>query len=182
MNSVFLKCVLLSLGPSLCAFHSFSWEILPLSHSSPSLPLDLSIVIFLHNKPPVTLLFLSSSPDPLRTGLLPGSPIYSHPNTFCKGLPCSSNGKESACNAGDTGSIPESGRFPLEEGMAIHSSMLAWRILWTENPGGLHPTGLQSQTRLSIMCQACIIFWFSYLPSSQHLLRAVTVFANPSIL
>ena len=27
--------------------------------------------------------------------------------------------------------------YPLEEGMAIHSSILAWRILWTEEPGGL---------------------------------------------
>ena len=30
---------------------------------------------------------------------------------------------------------------PLEEGMATHSSVLAWRILWTEEPGGLQPTG-----------------------------------------
>ena len=29
----------------------------------------------------------------------------------------------------------------LEEGMEIHSSILAWRIPWTEVPGGLHPTG-----------------------------------------
>ena len=27
---------------------------------------------------------------------------------------------------------------PLEEGMAAHSSILAWRIPWTEEPGGLH--------------------------------------------
>ena len=26
---------------------------------------------------------------------------------------------------------------PVEEGMAIHSSIFAWRILWTEDPGGL---------------------------------------------
>ena len=32
---------------------------------------------------------------------------------------------------------------PLEEGMVIHSSMLAWRIPWTEKPGGLHSMGLQ---------------------------------------
>ena len=28
---------------------------------------------------------------------------------------------------------------PLEGGMATHSSILAWRILWTEEPGGLQP-------------------------------------------
>jgi len=33
--------------------------------------------------------------------------------------------------------------------MATHSSILAWRIPWTEEPGGLQSTGSQSQTRLS---------------------------------
>ena len=32
---------------------------------------------------------------------------------------------------------------PQEEGMATHSSILAWRILQTEEPGGLHPIGWQ---------------------------------------
>ena len=32
---------------------------------------------------------------------------------------------------------------PLEEEMAIHSSILAWRIPWTEEPGGLQSKGLQ---------------------------------------
>ena len=91
-------------------------------------------------------------------------------------FPDNSVGKESACNAGDPGLIPELGRFtgegigysllyswtslvtqlvknlpamwetwvhslgwedPLEEGMATHSSILAWRTPWTEEPGGL---------------------------------------------
>ena len=38
---------------------------------------------------------------------------------------------------------------PLEEGMATHSSILVWRIPWTEEAGGLQSTGLQSQTRLN---------------------------------
>ena len=33
--------------------------------------------------------------------------------------------------------------------MAIHSSILAWKITWTEEPGGQHPTGSQSWTRLT---------------------------------
>ena len=33
---------------------------------------------------------------------------------------------------------------PLEEGMATHSSIHAWRIPWTEEPGGLQSMGLQS--------------------------------------
>ena len=32
---------------------------------------------------------------------------------------------------------------PLEEGTATHSSILAWRIPWTEEPGGLQSMGLQ---------------------------------------
>ena len=32
---------------------------------------------------------------------------------------------------------------PLEKGMATHSSLLAWKILWTEEPGGLQSTGSQ---------------------------------------
>ena len=47
-----------------------------------------------------------------------------------------SDGKESACNAGDLGSIP-GWEDPLEKGMATHSSILAWRIPQTEEPGGL---------------------------------------------
>ena len=38
--------------------------------------------------------------------------------------------------------IPGSGR-PLEKGMANHSSLLAWKIPWTEEPGGLQSMGLQ---------------------------------------
>ena len=33
---------------------------------------------------------------------------------------------------------------PLEEGMATHSSILAWRIPWTEEAGGLHSMGSQT--------------------------------------
>ena len=37
---------------------------------------------------------------------------------------------------------------PLEKGMANHSSILVWRIPWTEEPGGLHSMGSQSQTQV----------------------------------
>ena len=46
------------------------------------------------------------------------------------------------CNAGIPGSIPRLGRSP-GEGMATHSSILAWRIPWTEEPGRLQSMGLQ---------------------------------------
>ena len=49
--------------------------------------------------------------------------------------------KASACNMGDLGSIP-GWEDPLEKEMATHSSVPAWRISWTEEPGGLQPMGL----------------------------------------
>ena len=38
---------------------------------------------------------------------------------------------------------------PLKKGMAAHSSILAWRIPWTKEPGGLQSMESQSQTQLS---------------------------------
>ena len=54
-------------------------------------------------------------------------------------------------NTGDTRDVGWSlGREdPLEEEMATHSSILAWRVPWTEESGGLWSTGSQSQTQLS---------------------------------
>ena len=49
-------------------------------------------------------------------------------------------GKEYAYNAGDTGSTV-GWEDSLEEEMATHSSILAWKILWTEEPGGLQYMG-----------------------------------------
>ena len=43
-----------------------------------------------------------------------------------------SDGRESACNAGDLGL-----EDPLEKGTSVHPSILAWRIPWKEEPGGL---------------------------------------------
>ena len=50
---------------------------------------------------------------------------------------------ESACNVGDPDSIPVS-EDPLEKEMATHSSILAWKTPWTEEPGRLQSMGLQS--------------------------------------
>ena len=58
------------------------------------------------------------------------------------GFPEGSDGEESACNSGDPGSIPGLGRCPAE-GNATHSSILAWEIPWTKEPGGLQSIALQ---------------------------------------
>ena len=60
-----------------------------------------------------------------------------------------SDGKESTCSARDLGSVPGLGRChppsPLsEKGITTHFSFLAWRILWTEEPGGLQSMGSQT--------------------------------------
>ena len=54
-------------------------------------------------------------------------------------FPGGSDGKASAYNVGDPGSIPGSGRSPEE--IATHSRILAWKIPWTEEPGGLQSMG-----------------------------------------
>ena len=94
-------------------------------------------------------------------------------------FPGGSEVKASASNAGDLGLIPGWGRSPGEresevaqsyttlcdpmdcslpgstvygifQAMAPHSSILAWRIPWTEKPGGLQSMESQSQTRLHV--------------------------------
>ena len=58
------------------------------------------------------------------------------------GFPGGSDGKESAFNSGELGLIL--GREDaLKKEMATHSSILAWRIAWTEEPGRLWSMGLQ---------------------------------------
>ena len=53
-----------------------------------------------------------------------------------------SDGKESACNAGDLGLIPGLGRFP-GEGNGYPLQFFAWRIPWAEEPGGPQAMGSQ---------------------------------------
>ena len=52
------------------------------------------------------------------------------------GFPGGSDSKESACNVEALG-----WEDPLEKGMVTHSSILAWKIPWTEEPGGLQSMG-----------------------------------------
>ena len=55
-------------------------------------------------------------------------------------------GKESACQAGNLGSIPGSG-ISLEKEMAVHSSVFAWRIPWAEEAGRLQPSIVSQRVR-----------------------------------
>ena len=55
--------------------------------------------------------------------------------------------KDSACQYRRCRSDPCPGKIPLEEEMATHSSILAWKIPWTEEPGGLQSMTLLSRTQ-----------------------------------
>ena len=73
-------------------------------------------------------------------------PVLAGKYWLCQGLPRWLSGKESTCDAGDAagavGSIPGSGRSP-GGGNGNHSNILAWKIPWMEEPGGLQSTGSQ---------------------------------------
>ena len=67
------------------------------------------------------------------------------------GLPRWSSDKEPLASAVDTrnGSSVQGWEDPLKEEMATYSSILAWEIPWTGEPGGLYSMELESQTQLS---------------------------------
>ena len=77
--------------------------------------------------------------------------VYLQPSqssNLVEGFPEGSDGKESACNAGDLGSIPGLRRSP-GEGKGNPFQYSCWKIPWTEGPGRLQSLGSQSQTLLS---------------------------------
>ena len=69
-----------------------------------------------------------------------------------KRLPRWLSGKNPSADTGDVGLIPGL-EDHLEKEMATHSSILAWEISWTEEPGALQSMASQSQTRLTY--EAC---------------------------
>ena len=75
---------------------------------------------------------------PIAWFLISGCHCFSEAGSL--GFPGSS-GKASARNVGDPGSLDW--EDPLEKEMATHSSIIAWRIPWTEEPGGLQSMGSQ---------------------------------------
>ena len=80
------------------------------------------------------------------------------PSQLIWGFPGGSDGKESTANAEDVGSVPGLGR-PLEKGVTIHSSSLAWGILWTELPGRLLSMELQRVGKESDTTELTLSLW-----------------------
>ena len=93
-----------------------------------------------------------------------------------------SDSVESACNAGDLGSIPGFGRS-CEEGNG-NSNTLAWRIPWTEEPGGLQSMGLQESDRtewLALSLSNVLMYWICQVtqPSSSSYIGS-SILETPS--
>ena len=73
------------------------------------------------------------------------------------------DGKESACSVADMGFLP-GWEDPIEKEMTTHSSILAWRIPWTEEPGGPSPWGCKELTeRLTLSGEPAAVNLFSFL-------------------
>ena len=82
------------------------------------------MVVFVVTGHPSSIPGLGSSPG---EGIQLTTPVFLD-------LPSGSDGKESTCYVGDLGLIPE-WEDPMEKDMVTHSSVLAWRIPWSEKPG-----------------------------------------------
>ena len=88
--------------------------------------------------------------------------IYTHRHTHTQGFPHGLDSKESVCNAQETWVWFLGGEDLLEKGMTTHSSILSWRIPWTEEPGGLQSRGVQRvrhswATNTHIHTRACLV-------------------------
>ena len=107
--------------------------------------------------------------------------MLSLPHLNIGGFPGGSEVKAPACNMGNPGSIPGSGRSPG----ATHSSILAWRIPWTEEPGGLQSTGLQRvghnwATSLSLFTFTWILWGLGHTISFYFMVEVFPVKENLS--
>ena len=71
--------------------------------------------------------------------------IIAHSRVTLQGFQTALVVKNPPANAGDIKMWVQSlgQEDPLEKGIATHSSILAWKISWTEKPGGLQSIGLQ---------------------------------------
>ena len=90
----------------------------------------------------ITALCLEYTCFPIIPQTKPNTPAFYTREEQRLGLSRWLSGKEYPCNIGDLSLIPVTGRS-LEKGMANHSSILAWEIPRTEEPGRLQPMGFQ---------------------------------------
>ena len=92
-----------------------------------------------------------------------------HVNPHMVGFPGGSVIRNPPSKAGDMGSIL-GWEHPLEEGMATHSSILAWRIPRTEGPGGLQSMGSQSE---KVKSESCSVVSNSLRPHGLYIVHGI---------
>ena len=116
----------------------------PYHHNSQVCPSSLLSTCLIHSKLRISFLTRGDKGKPPDNNNLPNGTllVIIHP-MFTEHLLALMVKKESACKAEDLGLIP-GWEDPLEKGTATHSSILTWRIPWTEEPGGLK--SMRSQT------------------------------------
>ena len=90
----------------------------------------------------LNLNFLTIATETHRKNMLININIFERDVKKIMGFPGASDGKESAC-MWETQVQSLGLEDPLEKGMATHSCILAWRILWTEEPCRLQSIGSQ---------------------------------------
>ena len=88
--------------------------------------------------------------------------------------PGGSEVKASACNAGDLGVPSLDPEDPLGKEMVIHSSILAWRIPWTEESGGLQSAGSQRVRHDSATSLSSFLSFFSFQSEGIYLRMTYT--------
>ena len=146
-NMVCKPCLALSLNPSLSVNgDSFVFICQLLAHFLISLPLPSHQNTLLALPPwwcPESDHFSHPNPGHFHfLSWLVQEPLASLKLYFNTGIKVKSAVKNLPANARDMGSIPGLGRS-LEKEMAVHSSILAWEIRWTEDPGRLQSIGSQ---------------------------------------
>ena len=104
-----------------------------------ALELIFSSVVFKVSLKQNEFIMFSLDDFSLRSGV---SKVWSKGQIQPKDFPGGSDGKASVYNAGDPGLIPQLGRSP-GEGNGNHSSTIAWKIPWTEEPRRLQSMGSQ---------------------------------------
>ena len=82
-------------------------------------------------------------------------------------FPGGSGGEESSCNTRDPGSFPGQ-KNPLEKGMATHSSILAWKIPWMEEPGKLHSSWGPTDSDMTDWLTVLTLIIYDYNNSSRE--------------
>ena len=83
--------------------------------------------------------------------------------SFRPSHPGGSDGKESACKARNPSFILGWGRIlPLEKGMATHSSILAWGIPQTEEPGSYSPWGRKDSKMTEELTLSLSLYWYRH--------------------